>query len=432
MGLSQATMVAVDAYRGSFVQAKPFKHISIEEFFAPGLAERLLEEFPSFDKRRAINEGGKVGGKSVHTAIGEISPAYEELYGLISSAPFLEFMSRLSGIPDLILDPEMYGGGTHENLHAQDLDPHIDFNYDESKKLHRRLNLIVYLNKEWNTEWGGAIEIHSNPRQPDENQITAFEPLFNRAVIFETNEISWHGFPKIQLPEEKRHLSRKSISIYLYTKDRPPDEIAPAHSTFYVQRPLPKKFREGYALTAEDVLEVRRLMIRRDQWIELYQRMELDWNRRIDELTAYKQHLESSVRLPLSGYITQEGCASGFYADGWATRCFEAQLRSSVQVGDLTLRGYRPAEAGTGRVRILVDGTEAGSLDNAGGTFEVTAKMPRGGLETFKLQVLFETASPWKPAGDMRALAFRLLELRAGHSALAIWRHRRPASTAAG
>ena len=58
-------------------------------------------------------------------------------------------------------------------------------------------------------------------------------------MLFETNEYSWHGFPRIALPEDKRHLSRKSISIYLYTKDRPEGEIAPSHGTFYVQRPLP-------------------------------------------------------------------------------------------------------------------------------------------------------------------------------------------------
>ena len=66
----------------------------------------------------------------------------------------------------------------------------------------------MYLNKEWKTEWGGAIEIHSNPRLPEENQIRAFDPLFNRAVMFETNEISWHGFPRIQLPEAERHLGQ--------------------------------------------------------------------------------------------------------------------------------------------------------------------------------------------------------------------------------
>ncbi len=194
----------------------------------------------------------------------------------------------------------------------RELDPHVDFNFDQSEQLHRRLNLIVYLNKDWRAEWGGGLEIHSNPRRPEENQIRTYNPIFNRAVLFETNEYSWHGFPKITLPEDKRHLSRKSISIYLYTKDRPAEEIAPRHATFYVQRPLPERLAPGYVLTSEDVLELRRLLIRRDDWIERYQQMELDDNRKIETLIGEIRDFEKRTRLPLTGNILQEWVCAGF------------------------------------------------------------------------------------------------------------------------
>ena len=138
-----------------------------------------------------------------------------------------------------------------ENRHGQALDPHVDFNYDPATKLHRKLNLLVYLNKEWREAWGGSIELHSDPRRPDGNRITSFTPAFNRAVIFETNERSWHGFPRIILPEDKRHLSRKSLSIYLYTRTRPAHEIVPEHGTFYVQRPLPSRYHPGLELNSK-------------------------------------------------------------------------------------------------------------------------------------------------------------------------------------
>ena len=115
----------------------------------------------------------------------------------------------------------MYGGGTHENLDGQELDPHIDFNYMEGYKVHRRANLLLYLNKDWQEEWGGQIELHSNPRDVENNEITAFNVIFNRAVIFETNEISWHGFPRVTLPANQSSRSRKCLSVYLYTKERP-------------------------------------------------------------------------------------------------------------------------------------------------------------------------------------------------------------------
>src|SRR5690606_29457989 len=116
---------------------------------------------------------------------------------------------------------------------GQELDPHVDYNYINHGQLHRRLNLLVYFNKEWDAAWGGNIELHSNPRIPEENEVSSYEPLYNRALIFETNEYSWHGFKKIVLPQDKKQLTRRSLAIYLYTRSRPDDEVAPPHGTFY-------------------------------------------------------------------------------------------------------------------------------------------------------------------------------------------------------
>src|ERR1022692_4866536 len=96
-----------DRMRGAFLNAKPFRHVLIDDFFEPDFAETLLDEFPSFDKRLAMAESGEIGGKAVNTRIAQISPAYQELYREISSEPFLELISKLSGISDLILDPAM-------------------------------------------------------------------------------------------------------------------------------------------------------------------------------------------------------------------------------------------------------------------------------------------------------------------------------------
>ena len=370
--------------------------------------------FPSFDRRLAISETGETGGKAVNTRIASISPAYEELYGFISSKPFLEFVSRLSGLPDLILDAQMYGGGTHENLHGQDLDPHVDFNFDQTRLLHRRLNLIVYLNKDWRLEWGGGLEIHSNPRRPDQNVVRTVNPIFNRAVLFETNEVSWHGFPQIDLPENKRHLSRKSISIYLYTKDRPADEIAPKHSTFYVQRPLPARFVPGYELDREDVVALETLLTRRDFWIEFYQRMELEKSREIEELHGYVEELKKLARVPLTGYVLQEGAANGLYADLWASSSMKVRIAPLSPVSELMLRGFRPDGSPAGMVKILVNGEERGSGQASAGSFEATAILPGVETEPFEVEVLCDAPAA-KTASDHRDLAFVMMELQARH-----------------
>ena len=277
--------------RSDFQTAAPFKHACIEDFLLPQWAETLLAEFPVFDPGKAMNEFGKVGRKAVRTDMREISDRYREFYDYISSQPFLDAMSAMTGIPDLRFDKQMYGGGTHENLEGQALDAHVDFNYDQERQLHRRINLLIYLNKEWDVSWGGAIQLHSDPRDWDHDEIKTFNCTFNRCVVFETNEHSWHGFQQIKLPAEKRGLSRKCISIYLYTKDRPNEEIVPVHGTFYVQEPLPDHYRPGLVLAPGHLDELRQLTAERDDWIGFYQRLEADLGGENRGLRAYAESL---------------------------------------------------------------------------------------------------------------------------------------------
>ncbi len=250
-----------------FVNNKPFKHVVIDNFFTSEFCQKLLDDFPDFDKKLATNENGDVGGKAVHEHVSEISDAYKKLDELVKSEEFLKLVEGFTGIKNLQYDPHYFGGGTHNNLHGQDLDPHVDFTHHPLTGLHRRMNLIVYLNKEWDKSWGGNIELHKNPRlQPEEDEIISVEPLFNRAVIFETNDISWHGFPRINLPEDKKHLSRKSFALYYYTDSRQ-DEVKP-HSTIYVERHLSNKIKVGEPLTEENLQEIKILLARRDQHLE--------------------------------------------------------------------------------------------------------------------------------------------------------------------
>ncbi|MEM1411545.1 MAG: 2OG-Fe(II) oxygenase, partial [Pseudomonadota bacterium] len=132
-----------------------------------------------------------------------------------------------------------------------------------------RLNLIIYLTEEWEDAWGGSIQLHKDPYlPPSQDEIAVVTPLFNRCVIFETNEYSWHGFPRINLPEEKRHLSRKSFALYYYTVSRPAEELGSEHSTIYVEQHLPETLAPGEALSGEEVQRIRDLVFTRDQHLK--------------------------------------------------------------------------------------------------------------------------------------------------------------------
>jgi len=293
--IQSEVMNRADAIKLEFQRAKPFRHVAIDQFLDEDCCEALLRDFPAFDEKKARDERGMVGRKAVVEDVTDISRFYRQFYDYICSRPFLKAMSELTGIPDLIADKTLFGGGTHNNLEGQGLDVHIDFNIDERTMLHRRINLLIYLNKEWEEEWGGSIELHSSPSNPLVDEVASFLPLFNRAVIFETNEYSWHGFRRIQLPEDKRHLSRKSFSIYLYTKDRPAEEVVAPHTTFYRPQPLPANLRAGHTLTEEDMLQLHIRTQGRDGLLEMYQKLLIEKEKRLSNFISMHQDGASNV-----------------------------------------------------------------------------------------------------------------------------------------
>ena len=252
-----------------FQNNTPFKHIAITNFLIPSIADNLLSDFPEFDSS-SKNEFGEPSLKHVVTDIKSISPFYNSFYNYISSNTFLNYVTELTGITDLIFDPTMFGGGTHNNQHGQKLDVHVDFNYDNFNN-HRRLNMLIYLNREWELDWGGGIELHSNPKDVEHDNIITTNVLFNTCVIFETNEYSWHGFKEINLPDHlKNTVSRKCISIYLYTKNRPEHEIFGKHGTYYIQYPA-DQLKIGQVIDNRIYSYITNHINERNKWIQTYQ-----------------------------------------------------------------------------------------------------------------------------------------------------------------
>ena len=262
---------AVDLAR-QYSTAQPFRHVVIEQFLDPQFCHELTAEFPPFAAGDARNERGELAGKSVVPGITRLGPRYDRFDRLMRDGEFLALMSRITGIPDLLYDPDYAGGGTHENRDGQELDSHVDFNFHPRFGWHRRLNLIVFLNPQWEQAWGGCLELLPEPSAESCDARKIVLPLANRAVIFETTESSWHGFRVIRTPPGCG-ITRKSLAVYFYSHDRPAAEIAPSHGTYYYQRPLPARIQPGYTLRDEDVAEIRKLFARRDDHIRfLYER----------------------------------------------------------------------------------------------------------------------------------------------------------------
>jgi hypothetical protein len=267
-----------------FLNARPFRHAVIDNFLDPQFCQRLIDEFPVFDSRKALNEAGALGRKAVHPDLTSLGPAYREFDALMRDPAFLKRVGEMTGIADLLYDADYVGGGTHENLDGQELDVHVDFNYHPKTFQHRRLNLIVFLNREWEEGWGGSLELCSDPWSPAGEDTVRVLPVANRAVLFETTEHSWHGFSRITLPPEK-DISRRSIAVYFYTKVRPPEEAAESHGTVYIPRPLPAYLQAGHRLSEGEIQELLELTQRRDDQIRFLYQRELRFTKLIAGLT---------------------------------------------------------------------------------------------------------------------------------------------------
>jgi hypothetical protein len=404
----------LDRLARAFAAGDPFRHVVVDGFLDEALCRRLLDDFPGFEARHALNELGQVGGKAVRPDVRDISDTYRAVDDFVRSPDFLALVGRITGIPDLLYDPDYIGGGTHENLHGQSLDPHVDFNYHPGTRWHRRLNLIVYLNPEWDEAWGGSLELQSDPWDPPRNRVRAFAPLFNRCVIFETNEISWHGFRRIDLPPERRGVSRKSFAIYLYTRERPAAETAPSHATVYVPYGMPAGVVAGAALAQPQVDELAaRFAHLRDQLHFLYER-EKAFSAQIAALEGALADARAAAGFPLQGYALSAGAAEGYWPDGWCARRVAVRFRTTRKASALVLDAFVPAALGAPQHLSISVGGARGSLDLAPGARQ-SIEVPLRAAAGAEVELRVEATGDWTPgaegdSADRRPLAWKLVE----------------------
>ncbi len=214
--------------------APSFPHFCIDNFLEAAFADEVLAAFPSYDEAQrlgtsfhAVNERKKIQ----ITDSTQFPPAILKLHQLMASPEFVATMSQMSGIPGLIADPGLMDGGIHETNSGGHLDVHVDFNYNEELGLHRRLNILVYFNKDWTEEDGGILDLWDADVKQCQGR---FLPQFNRAAGFATSSISWHGVTPVTCPAGKM---RKSFAVYYYTKEPPPGWNGERHSTIFRARP---------------------------------------------------------------------------------------------------------------------------------------------------------------------------------------------------
>jgi 2OG-Fe(II) oxygenase superfamily len=214
-----------------YVSATPYPHVVLDDFFDPALLDLILGEFPQPGQIRWQRFDNAQEIKLASNAEASFGPVTRLLLYHLNSITFLDFLSQVTGIPHLIADPCFEGGGLHQIMRGGKLGIHADFNKHRTYGLDRRLNLLLYLNKNWRDDYGGHLELWDRDMTRCEAKVA---PLFNRVMVFGTTSFTYHGHPDpLQCPEG---MTRKSLALYYFSNGRPADEVAASHNTLFRPR----------------------------------------------------------------------------------------------------------------------------------------------------------------------------------------------------
>ena len=215
--------------RDRYASARPFPHVSIDDFLPPALLERCLADFP------AASEADQTYNRKQERLKRKFSPDVlstrtRQLFYTFNSLPFIKIIENISGIEGLIPDPYFLGGGLHEIAEGGHLSMHADFNHHALMNVERRINVLIYLNKDWTEDYGGQLELWDAGMN---RCIQSYVPLFNRCVIFSTTAKSMHGNPTPVL--HPQNMPRRSIALYYYTATW--EDVKRRHTTQFRIRP---------------------------------------------------------------------------------------------------------------------------------------------------------------------------------------------------
>lgn len=214
---------------------KPYPHIYFDDFLPVEVAEAALRDFPQpkevdWHTYRDVNQHKKLA----FDAVEKLPPSVRDVLYFLNTRPMLKFLETLTGIQSVLPDPTYTGGGLHQIRPGGLLEVHADFSYHKGLRLDRRINVLIYLNKDWQEEYGGHFELWDREVKRAEKKIL---PIFNRCAIFSTTSVSFHGHPvPLACPPDR---NRKSIATYYYSNGRPEEdpELTQKHEVAFQQRP---------------------------------------------------------------------------------------------------------------------------------------------------------------------------------------------------
>lgn len=227
------------ASNAAYLSNDPFPHIVINDFFDPAVLERVRVEAEAVDPALSYAKfsASKMQKEKFAFLPDVVGEETNRLVSFLNSGPVLGWLEQLTGIQNLLVDPSFFGAGLHRIQAGGFLEVHADFNHLKRYDLERRINLLLYLNKAWQPEHNGSLQLWDR-----RSAVKSIGPVFNRCVIFSTTKSSLHGHPEPFSPP--LGMSRHSIALYYYTNTWDPTGQA-LNTQYYVSPDSGAKVRSG-------------------------------------------------------------------------------------------------------------------------------------------------------------------------------------------
>lgn len=200
-----------------FKKSKPFNHCVIDDFFKEEIALSLEKEFLSYDDPKWFYYKNAIEDKKALNDWNVFPALTYSVFRKLVSPEFVEQISRAISV-DLYADPGLHGGGWHIHASGGNLNPHLDYSIHPKVGLQRKLNIIIYLGSDLVESHGGHLGLwsHDNDNNSPADLIKEVQPKFNRAVLFDTTQNSWHGMSRPLI--QPNGIYRKSLAVYYLTQ----------------------------------------------------------------------------------------------------------------------------------------------------------------------------------------------------------------------
>ena len=219
----------LEAAAAEYSTAAPYPHLVVDDALPADVFAAAVGEFPPIDDPAWTGYLHVNETKFANPRPSTWGPTLQGIAAALCTDEFVKALCKLTGFEHLVADPTMDGGGLHQTLRGGHLNIHTDFTtHHRRPELRRRVNLLLYLNDDWDAEWGGALELWDAGMQSCQRRV---EPVANRLLVFTTSGDAYHGHPDpLWCPAGS---ARRSLALYYFTEEERPARRA----TRYRARP---------------------------------------------------------------------------------------------------------------------------------------------------------------------------------------------------